>query len=89
MIADVFNLFNRQAITKFDERYNRIADGPCAGVAEAVCNGDGGLLTTTGTLTPVSQLSNARATATNPDFLNKGVAFTQPFSLRLGIRWQF
>jgi hypothetical protein len=89
VIADIFNLFNRQAITKYDERYNRIADGTCAGVAEAVCNGDGGLLTTTGTLTPVSQLSNPRATATNPDFLNKGVAFTQPFSLRLGIRWQF
>ncbi len=89
VIADIFNLFNRQAIIKYDERYNRIADGPCAGVPDALCNGDGGLVTTTGTLTPVSQLSNARATATNPDFLNKGIAFTQPFSLRLGIRWQF
>ena len=44
--ADIFNLFNRQAITVLDERYNLIEDGECAGLAGNLCNGDGGIATT-------------------------------------------
>src|SRR5207245_5415210 len=44
LIADVFNLFNRQAITNYDQRYNISANGLCAGIPNALCNGDGGLL---------------------------------------------
>src|SRR6185436_7705619 len=87
--ADIFNLFNRQAITVFDERYNLIEDGECAGLAGSLCNGDGGIATTGNSLTPVGSLGDPRATATNPDFLKKGVQFTQPFSLRIGVRFEF
>jgi hypothetical protein len=87
--ADIFNLFNRQAITVFDERYNLIEDGECAGLAGNLCNGDGGIATTGNSLTPIGSLGDPRATATNPDFLKKGVQFTQPFSLRIGVRFEF
>jgi hypothetical protein len=70
--------------------------GPCAGVPEALCNGDGGLVTVPGTLEPRGQLADPRATATNPDYLKKGsgrrwdsTAFAEPRSLRLGLRWTF
>lgn len=89
VIADVFNLFNRQAIAQYDERYNLTSDPACAGIPDALCNGDGGLQYVSGTINPVGQLENARATATNPDFLQKGVAFTQPRSIRLGVRLTF
>src|SRR5439155_26402448 len=68
LIADVFNLFNRQAISVLDQRYN-LQTEPCAGIPDAICNGDGGLLHNGASLTPVAQLANPRATATNPDFL--------------------
>jgi hypothetical protein len=87
--ADIFNLFNRQAITTLDERYNLIEDGECAGIPDSLCNGDGGIATTGNSLTPAGSLSNPRTTATNPDYLRKGVQFTQPFSLRFGIRFEF
>ena len=35
VIADIFNLFNRQAMTQFDERYNLISDGECGGIPTA------------------------------------------------------
>ena len=35
VIADIFNLFNRQSITQYDERYNLINDGACAGIPDA------------------------------------------------------
>ena len=95
VIADIFNLFNRQAITQYDERYNLVNDGPCAGVPDALCNGDGGLIAKPNTTDPVAQLSNVRGSATNPDFLKKSSAntvfnpFTGPRSIRLGIRWTF
>jgi hypothetical protein len=89
VIADVFNLFNRQAIIQFDQRYNLIQDGPCAGVPEAICNGDGGLTNRPGTVDPAGTIANPRATATNPDYLKKGVAFTGQRSLRLGVRLTF
>jgi outer membrane receptor for Fe3+-dicitrate len=89
IVMNVFNLFNRQSITQYDQRYNLIPDGPCAGIPDANCNGDGGLVTNPNSLTPVAQLANARATATNPDFLKKGVAFTLPRSVQIGVRFEF
>jgi len=87
--ADIFNLFNRQAITQLDERYNLIENGHCAGIPASLCNGDGGIATTGNSLTPAGSLSDPRATATNPDYLRKGIGFTQPFSLRVGVRFEF
>jgi hypothetical protein len=87
--ADIFSLFNRQALTVLDERYNLIEDGECAGIPTGLCNGDGGIATTGNSLTPAGSITNPRATATNPDYLQKGVQFTQPFSLRIGVRFEF
>ena len=78
MVADVFNLFNRQAINQFDERYNLTSDGDAArasrrdsATATAAC------IATARTRTdPVGQIPNPRATATNPDYLEEGLAFT-------------
>jgi hypothetical protein len=89
ILLDVFNLFNRQAITVLDQRYNLISDGACAGIPEALCNGDGGLITTGNSLTPAGSLGNPSATATNPDFLRAGTFFTQPRSARFGVRFSF
>jgi hypothetical protein len=89
--ADIFNVLGRQAITVLDQRYNLIQDGSCAGIPDGDCNGDGGLQHAGSTLNPVAQLSNPKATATNPDFLkasaNTGTPFTGQRSLRLGIRF--
>lgn len=87
--ADVFNLLDRQAIVRYDERYNFIQDGPCAGVPEALCNGDGGLATRPGTLESLGSLGDPRQTATNPDYLKRGTEFTGQRSLRLGLRLSF
>jgi hypothetical protein len=73
ILLDVFNLFNRQAITVLDQRYNLVSDGACTG----------------NTLTPAGALSNPAATATNPDFLRAGTFFTQPRSARFGVRFSF
>ncbi|HEY1910132.1 MAG TPA: TonB-dependent receptor [Vicinamibacterales bacterium] len=89
VVLNVFNLLNRQAPTVLDQRYNLVSDGPCAGVPGALCNGDGGLVTNPGTLTPVAQLTNARASATNPDFLKAGTFFTLPRSAQIGVRFSF
>ena len=73
VIADIFNLFNRQAIIQYDQRYNRVADGACAGVPEALCNGDGGLVTTTGTARPRSaQLSQPAGDGDQPGLPHQG-----------------
>ena len=46
----------------------------CAGIPEALCNGDGGLLAKPDTTDPGrSALEHPRATATNPDYLKKGI----------------
>jgi hypothetical protein len=89
LVVDVFNLFNRQSAIQLDQRYNLIQDGVCGGIAESQCNGDGGLATQGDSLTPVAQLTDARATATNPDFLKKSVLFTLPRSIRVGVRLTF
>jgi Carboxypeptidase regulatory-like domain/TonB dependent receptor len=94
LIANIFNLFDRQAINQFDQRYNLISSGVCGGIADGLCNGDGGILTTGNSLTPAGVISNPRATATNPDFLIKGPdsqtrGFTGQRSIQLGVRFQF
>jgi len=86
-IMDIFNVLNRQAVRQWDQRFNLIPDGACAGVPEAICNGDGGLLTAGATLTPAGSVT--AADATNPDFLKKGIAFTGQRSIRLGVRFTF
>jgi hypothetical protein len=87
--ADAFNLLDRQAVLRYDERYNLIQDGPCAGVPEGLCTEESGLLTHPGTLEPVGSIGDPRLTATNPDYLRKGVAFTGQRSVRLGARLSF
>jgi len=87
--ADIFNLFDRQSITQLDERYNLSEHGECAGIPVANCNGDNGITTTGNNLTPSFTISDPRATATNPDYLKKGIGFTQPRSIRVGIRFEF
>jgi hypothetical protein len=88
-IIDVFNLLNRQAIRQYDQRYNLVSDGACAGIPDALCNGDGGITTTGNNLTPAGTLPNAKQTATNPDFLKKGTNFTGQRSIRIGVRFTF
>src|SRR5207245_6238270 len=85
----VFNLFNRQAINQMYPRYNEIADGACAGIPAALCNGDNGLNHIPGTILPVAQLANPLATATSPDFAKAGIGFTSPRSARVGVRFIF
>ena len=89
LFMDIFNLFNRQNTIQLDERYNLIEDGGCSGIPESACNHDNGIVTNPGTLTPVFTINDPRATATNPDYLEKGVAFTAPRSIRLGVRFMW
>jgi hypothetical protein len=87
VIADVFNVLDRQGKTAVDLRFNRVQDGTCAGVAK--CNGDGGLLTDAahGSLIPLGSVNTSAAP--NPDFLKAGTAFTSPRMFRLGARLTF
>jgi outer membrane receptor protein involved in Fe transport len=86
----VFNLFNLQRKTLLDNRYNLSEDEPCAGVPDAICNGDGGLIAKPGDITqPAQQLANPRATATNPTFLKGGFNYTDPRTFRVGAKITF
>jgi hypothetical protein len=85
----IFNVLNRQAATQLYQHYNEAADGQCAGIPGNLCNGDNGIAHVPGTITPVGQLDNPAATATSPDFLKAGVAFTGPRSARIGVRLTF
>jgi outer membrane receptor protein involved in Fe transport len=92
LILDVFNVLDRQAATRVDERYNLSSDADaCAGIPEAICGPGGGILyAAVGEVPrPSGVLANPRATATNPDFLTGGTQFTQPRSFRLGVRLSF
>jgi len=89
LLLDVFNVLNRQAPNAVDLRYNLSSDPTCAGVPDAICNGDGGILNVAGTVQPVGKIPNPRATATNPDFLKAGTSFTGQRSIRLGARFTF
>ena len=71
-------------------RYNLAENDACAGVPDAICNGDGGLLAKPGDITqPATQLTNPRATATNPTFLKGGFAYTDPRTIRVGAKISF
>lgn len=92
LILDVFNVLNRQSITRLDERYNLSSDGdPCAGIPDGLCGSGGGIQYAgiNEVPRPIGSIPNPRATATNPDYLKAGTAFTQPRSLRLGVRLSF
>jgi len=92
MIVDIFNVLDRQAATRVDERYNLSSDGdPCAGIPDSLCGPGGGIhYAEVGAVPrPIGALANPRATATNPDFLTGGTQFTQPRSFRLGVRLSF
>ncbi len=90
VLADVFNLFNRQATIQYDERYNLPSDGdPCAGIPANICGSGGGIANIPNTIDPVGSVPNPRATATNPDYLKKGITFTEPRSIRFGVRFTF
>ena len=93
IVLDVFNVFNRQAKTAVDIRYNLASQvtnaNPCPGIPNNLCNGDGGLQLIPGTVKAVGQLPNPRASATNPSFLTGGTSFTGLRSFRLGARFSF
>ncbi|MEK6374348.1 MAG: TonB-dependent receptor [Acidobacteriota bacterium] len=100
LLFDVFNVFNRQSITTLDNRMDLSSDANCAVFAKdggnKVCNafnefgiGFGGWANIPGTNNPVGKFADARAAATNPDFLKKGLAFTGLRSIRLGARFSF
>ena len=90
VIADVFNVLNRQAKTALDQRFDRVQDvtgaNPCPGFAN-VCNDAGGIAAIPGTTKPVGTVNLANAP--NPDFLKAGTAFTAPRTFRLGARYTF
>jgi hypothetical protein len=86
LIADVFNLLNRQAKTVLDQRFNRINDARCVGITGA-CTSDGGIATLPNTLTPAGSVN--LAAAPNPDFLKAGTSFDAPRSFRIGARVTF
>jgi hypothetical protein len=88
-MLDVFNVFDRQSITALDQRYNLASDPFCAGIPDALCGAGGALQHQDGSTDPVGQLANPRATASNPDFLRAGRAFTNPRTYRFGVRVHF
>jgi hypothetical protein len=86
----VFNLFDRQAMAQLDERYNMPSDGdPCAGIPRGICGAHGGIGYVPDSIDPIGSIPDPRASATNRDYLETGVAFTPPRSLRLGVRFTF
>jgi hypothetical protein len=102
LIVDIFNVLDRQSITRLDERYNLASDGdPCAGIPVTdgddpgtpnnFCGAGGGIqYAAVGEVPrPSQRLANPRATATNPDFLSGGTDFTDARSIRLGVRFSF
>jgi hypothetical protein len=97
LVADVFNVFNRQSATSLDNRMDLTSSGPCAVFTNAFgangctqfSNGFGGWGNVTGTTNPLGSFTDARAAASNPDFLKKGLTFTAARSIRLGARWSF
>jgi hypothetical protein len=88
LLLDVFNVLNRQGATLLDTNYNTWVQEPCAGVPAEICSRSGALLHKPGTVEPIAQLQNPRATAPNPHFL-KGESWTSPRQIRLGARMRF
>ncbi len=73
VMADVFNLFNRQAIDQYDERYNLPSDGDaCAGIPSDICGARRRHREhPEHASTRPASIPNPRATATNPDYLRR------------------
>ena len=91
LIFDVFNLFDRQNTIQLDERYNLLqsTDGAPAS-RPASCNGDNQWLTEPGTLLPVGLVvRSARDGDRTRITWRKVCSFTQPRSIRLGVRFQW
>jgi hypothetical protein len=97
LVADVFNVFNRQSATSLDNRMDLSSSGPCAVFTNAFgangcaqySNNEGGWGNVPGTNNPLGSFPDARAAASNPDFLKKGLTFSGARSIRLGARWSF
>jgi hypothetical protein len=97
LIADVFNLFNRQSALTLDNRMDIPSSGACAVFINAFgangctqySNGFGGWGNVKGTTQAKGSFPDARAAAANPDFLKKGLTFSGVRSIRLGARWSF
>jgi len=96
VLLDAFNVLDRQSITQLDNRMDLSSNSRCAvfikefgGNGSSVCNGFGGWANIPGTTQPVGKFTDARASATNPDFLKRGTAFTSPRSIRVGARFSF
>ena len=92
VVADVFNLFNRQAINQFDERYNLPSDGDaCAGIPAAICGARRRPRRTSRTRPTRSAVDPEPARDRDqPRLPEEGAsAFTQPRSIRLGVRFTF
>jgi Carboxypeptidase regulatory-like domain len=89
VLADVFNLLDRQSPVIYDQRYNLASDGPCAGIPEGLCQEDGGLATRPGTLEPLGSIPDPRGSARNPDYIEGAKTFTRPRSVRIGLRLSF
>ena len=90
-MADIFNLFDRQAITQLDQRYNLISGRRrCAGIPGGLCNGDGGIATTGNNLTPAGVDRRSAGDGDQPRLLEEAVyRVHRPRSLRLGVRFEF
>ena len=88
IVADVFNLLNRQAPNSLNLEFNGGYGPSCAGIPANLCSQGGSLKNKPGTTEPLGQLPDPRATAPYPYFLQPS-SFTGQRSIRLGVRLQF
>jgi hypothetical protein len=98
LMLDVFNVLDRQAITRLDERYNRAEDGFGAGIPGNcfppfepgdLCSTMGGINHIEGTTQAAGEIPNIKDNAPNPDYLQAGQAFTGPRTIRFGLKLNF
>ena len=97
LLVDIFNVLDRQSITRLDERFNRPSDLGCTGVdgdgsgiPGDLCSTMGGIRNIEGTLESAGQINPADAP--NPDFLQAAAGsqfFTEPRQVRVGVRFSF
>ena len=97
LLVDVFNVLDRQSITRLDERFNRPSDIACTGVdgdgsgiPGALCSNMGGIRNVEGTLDAAGQVDPSLAP--NPDFHRLAAGsqfFTEPRQVRVGVRFSF
>ncbi len=92
LLLDVFNLLDRQSITRLDERFSRPSDDFCDGIDINICSNMGGVRNQEGTLNPIGSVGDVRSASPNPDFLRRGAStrtFTEPRTIRVGVRFSF